>query len=741
MIKNRTFATINCTLHVLDFSIPITRIKIFNYSISNMIRFTNNIFLFSQLEQKGFVVNAWTLCTVKLLEPGSKILFLSKSNTPLKKNLILFYSTDGIVEIWNIDIAKKICSLSFDLIFDDEKFFLTHDKDNIFINFQQRKLFIYNFKKHKKIWVYHGEKIEKVLSVKHDSITFFIKGKDTLYQIKKNKKTLFNPLIQGHTGKLGFMEFYKNNLLLTVGLYDNTIAIHYLSKTRLKFILVIKKSGKTFPPQRIQTITLNKNKSMVENILKKIKNCKKNKAKMGNQKKTYSSDNYFQNLKSKGKIFCKNPNVTLKQLIVKNDSFNPIEIKIGFFFFRNPGVWIMKVFQNSYPPKFSNPIQCEKNLYNVSCIGISNKLDIGIIGYEDNFISFFDINTRTYLLHGKNHNFLDRKFRCKIILCETDSSEIFFLSYCSHGILNLWSLLTLKIEKTLILKGLNLLSWSSKRDLIFASSLDSKIYLIIPQNFYTIRVLVGHIDKIMDILFIKNDRYLISSSFDKTLRVWDLIRNNCSDKIKFKYHPLYIGIKKGEESIYISHENTIGFGEWQLYHKQETKVQQPSKKKFLQKSIHTETNFKFIEDFENSSIKRKKEKSNEKLPNQTLCKVTFFSVLGYFYSSDLNYYKTYLKTLKKILFFKIKHLELKLGKRDSFSVKFFKSELVFSKEFVISFVLIYEELVENLLWGEHKNDIFCTAYSNILKIFKNILFINFYSTFGSKILIDLINLF
>jgi len=116
-------------------------------------------------------------------------------------------------------------------------------------------------------------------------------------------------------------------------------------------------------------------------------------------------------------------------------------------------------------------------------------------------------------------------------------------------------------------------------------------------------------------------------------------------------------------------------------------------------------------------------------------------MLEYIYGSDLNYYKTYVKTLKRILFFKIKHLELKLGKKDKFSVKFFKSELVFSKEFVISFVLIYEELVENLLWGEHKSNIFCTAYSNILKIFKNILCMNFYSAFGKKTLIDLINLF
>jgi len=154
MIKNRTFATLNGTLHVLDFSTPLTRIKVFKYPITNLIKFTNKIFLFSQMEQKGLILNTWTLGTINIIRPKSKILFLSKSNISFNKNLILFYSIEGKVEVWNIDVAKKICSLNFGLFLNQDDFVLANNENSIFINFQKKNLFICDLKKKKNLKFY-----------------------------------------------------------------------------------------------------------------------------------------------------------------------------------------------------------------------------------------------------------------------------------------------------------------------------------------------------------------------------------------------------------------------------------------------------------------------------------------------------------------------------------------------------------------------------------------------------------
>jgi len=134
-IKNRIFATIESTLHVLDFSIPLTRLKLFKKKISNIIRYKNNIFLFSLLEQKGYILDTLTLCSLKTFKPLSKILFLSESKVSLNNNLIIFYTNHGFLEIWNLDIFQNICSLKINLPYNTNDLFFTNNRESLFINF------------------------------------------------------------------------------------------------------------------------------------------------------------------------------------------------------------------------------------------------------------------------------------------------------------------------------------------------------------------------------------------------------------------------------------------------------------------------------------------------------------------------------------------------------------------------------------------------------------------------------
>ncbi len=123
MVKNRIFVTINCTLHILDFYIPLTRIKIFSKPISNILRFKNIIFLFSKEEQIGLTIDIWTLKSLKSLKKVSEKFSLFETSVAIRKNFILFFTIEGILEIWNIETLKKICSLNLKLIFNSKNFF------------------------------------------------------------------------------------------------------------------------------------------------------------------------------------------------------------------------------------------------------------------------------------------------------------------------------------------------------------------------------------------------------------------------------------------------------------------------------------------------------------------------------------------------------------------------------------------------------------------------------------------
>jgi WD40 repeat protein len=331
-----------------------------------------------------------------------------------------------------------------------------------------------------------------------------------------------------------------------------------------------------------------------------------------------------------------------------------------------------------------------------------------------------------------------------------DFSEILFLSYCSHGILNLWNLTTLKIEKTLIIKGIELLTWSNTRDLITASVFTYKIYIIIPQKFFNIRVLESHHAKINGLLFIKKDRFLISFSFDKTVKLWDLIRNKCCDIIKFKNIPLNIGIGKEEDSFYFGHENTIGYGKWVLNSKI-TKINTALDFYPLKKFIEIETNFllsrinnKFQKKIKNFnfnffSLKKSKIKNNFREKNFKLLKKTHLrGTCGNI--AQINGYKSIQKKLNKMLESDLILLNSKLQKKDIFPNKYSNNMLILSKSFFFFLFLITENFSEIGIWKNLNFNFFSFLFPTFLPIFKNIPEQYFSAIIYDKLLIDIINI-
>ena len=692
--KNRTFATIGSTLHVLDFLVPTTRIKLFNKGISNMLRNKDKLFLFSDIEQKGYLIEAWNLRSIKKFKPKDKITLISETNFLKKNNFFFFYSNEGKIEMRDVDSLKSVYSFSIGLYFDKNNFFLSCIGENLFISFKKGFLYISNLNNEIKTRCYKNKKFTKFtkfIPIDGEADMFFFEQKKNLFVKKKKKvKKVF---LEGQVGRLKFIELIKENLFLTMGKYDNALAIYVLDKKKMNFRLLKKRSGEIFPLRRSCNLKFNKNLINIESKFIEILRQKNDKIKIKRGSADITKIIYNKKKTTKKFLNSENKKVELKEIIVKKDPLNPLKFKLVIFFFRNPRLWLIDInlYENSI--KIDKPIQNEKNIYNISCLCVNNNFEIIVIGYEDNFISFFSIKKKKFLFHRKNHNFFDCKYRCKIKFLEFDTLEIFCLSYCTHGILNLWDLFTLKIQKTLIIKGLDLLKWSKIRDLICTSTLNWKIYLIIPQSFHKVRILSGHFGKIQDFLFFKKDRYLISSSSDKTIRIWDLLESKYCDKIKFKYAPNTLIKKEEKNTLYISHENTIELGKWNISCIKPKILKNEEKFSFSKNLENKEMNFTFSWDQLASPLKIFSSNNLIENENDIFRNRIRFSNSNSIKTLRFKYLIFFSKNVKK-LFTTIINFAGTLDYEKSIEGAGINNEKFLSGEFLILFAILLEEIIE-----------------------------------------------
>jgi len=740
MVKNRIFVTINCTLHVLDFYIPLTRIKIFSKPISDILRFRNIIFLFSKEEQIGITMNIWTLKSLKSLKKLYKECSSLEPQLSIIRNLILFFTADGILEILNIETLKKICSLNFNLFLTPKSFFFLDTKGTIAPDSQEKKIFICSLTNKFSPFIFKYDKLEKferILLLKNKSSLSIIQGERNLYLIN-NKGVLKKIILECHQGKIQSIDFINYKFLLTTGSFDNTIAIHFFNPNNLSFNFKVKKSGRYTPFLNIHLLQFNKIFFNIERHFKKKNKIKQTRIKKKINKNIFPNFKNFIKKNAKNELKPKYGMGKLKQIIIKT---NPIYIdryKIFILFFRDSKIWFWDNTINNFDVKLRKSIKIENSSNNINCIGLSCRLNILIVSFEDNMISFFDLINQKFLFHGKNHNFFDSNFQCRIKFCEVDPSEVLLLSYCSHGILNLWSLIDLKIKKTLVLKGLNFLKWSTLRDLFSISTVEFKIYLCVPQNLHIIRVFSGHLKKINGLFFTNNDEYLVSFSVDKTLKIWDLFENICCDQVKFSFFPLNIWNNDKTNSLFMSHENTIGLSEWTWFPIEKKNANKISESFSLKNFNCNEFNFSFFKSFKILSDKTfflsnkfknfgsiyygYKKKNHSLFSGKKLKKKKKESSIKYLKIKNLKNriyysYKIYIKEIKRLLIGTIKFLNIRKNKKNLI--------LRFSKEFFLSFFYIAENLTENRLWansGQRFKSIFFCILKNIL-IFKHMTFL------------------
>merc|ERR1711966_35641 len=96
----------------------------------------------------------------------------------------------------------------------------------------------------------------------------------------KKKKKVKKVFLEGQVGRLKFIELIKENLFLTMGKYDNALAIYILDKKKMNFRLLKKRSGEIFPLRRSCNLKFNKNLINIESKFIEILRQKNDKIKI-----------------------------------------------------------------------------------------------------------------------------------------------------------------------------------------------------------------------------------------------------------------------------------------------------------------------------------------------------------------------------------------------------------------------------------------------------------------------------
>ena len=292
----------------------------------------------------------------------------------------------------------------------------------------------------------------------------------------------------------------------------------------------------------------------------------------------------------------------------------------------------------------------------------TNKL---LLSFEKNLIGLFELNKGRYSYIKKNHTGKFEKHKCKVISICFDKNSEFFTTACSCGIIIIWNTFNFtKINFLDIKQKIYCMKWHENSDLIVLITLNNQIEILFPDSFCVVRRFYGHDKKITDFLILNKSNFLITASFDKTIKIWDLLKNNCIFTLKFFYSPINLAINKEETILITSHQFTLGLGLIKIiennikldmlkYYKY--RIEKNTKLLIIKKEAVNLIEYKVFKNIYNKIFKRKKKVKNvfnfskKKISSQF--KISFFKCIKktsfeYFNFDLLNF--SYLKNLIKI---------------------------------------------------------------------------------------------
>ncbi|AFP65668.1 hypothetical protein CMESO_524 (nucleomorph) [Chroomonas mesostigmatica CCMP1168] len=549
--KNRNIINLKNAIYVLDYFTPTTRFFLKKEKIT-AIFCTPNFFLITHKTKLNlWIFNPWKLSLVVQLHFDNEIKEVKNLRIKENKEILFILTKNNNISGWNLSKIQRVYDFRFDFFTHVSSFFIINKSNKMALILKNKKILIFDFFRKKYLFVFDSELLKKIKNLHH--IVLF---KEWIIFLGKKNNCSYNRFYKNfikwnfyiHNGKLNSGNFVKNSkIFLTSGLFDNTISLYEISKKYGKFFLLNYKKGISLPIEKIKKFSGNLNHIIMTNrkgflsfsIQKKVK-----KLNLGTIKK---HNKHF-----------------VSHLLIKNN-FEKKKIAwiiLCFYKKKNPFIWDMtkKIFyQISSCTNFSLI-----RLKNILSIKIFPKKKNLLVGYEKNCICLFILSKKKIDKYVFSHHFsIEKKSKCFIRAIEISSNGKFFISGCSHGNLKLWKERKMVVLKNLKFKNRILKSkWCFNSDTIIIICDDNKIYFVIPEDFSIKKILIGHSDLVTEIYLLKNSKMLISTSIDKTLKIWNINTSKCIDTTFLDFPVVNFEIDCTETFLITIHDFTIGIGIW-----------------------------------------------------------------------------------------------------------------------------------------------------------------------------------
>ncbi len=216
--------------------------------------------------------------------------------------------------------------------------------------------------------------------------------------------------------------------------------------------------------------------------------------------------------------------------------------------------------------------------YNLNENNTGEQTDKNILNIKNLKTWKFSINTEKGLMATGGNNIFIYDYINNKILKEIENKNKFVYSYCflsnnklaagnSNGSIYIYDIDTFnkenKIEEHCLL--VRNLAFNNNKNILYSASDDLHINQIDTNTLKLDSPMVGHKEPISDMIYNEKKKILITSSFDGTIKIWDVNgKNNCVDTLEPNNKNPIWDITVSEEGDFIAYTASEGIGAFTL---------------------------------------------------------------------------------------------------------------------------------------------------------------------------------
>lgn len=193
----------------------------------------------------------------------------------------------------------------------------------------------------------------------------------------------------------------------------------------------------------------------------------------------------------------------------------------------------------------------------VSHTSISACGNFGIVSTESGNIDVFNLQS------GLKRRTIKAFTNDLIVASFTDATNTKLISLSKNGAMKIFDFAKANVICTLEI-GFGVVKSAINKDTeVIACACDDNVIRVYDFSaMQVVRIFTGHVDKINDLIFSSDSKWLISCSRDKTIRTWDMRSGNVCDVLEVKNIPTAISISRNLEFLATCHEDDISISLW-----------------------------------------------------------------------------------------------------------------------------------------------------------------------------------